>query len=162
MLSIIVATTPRGVIGKDNRLLWRIPTDLRFFKEKTMGHAMIMGRKTFESLGGPLPGRTHLVLTRDPDYAAPQGVTLLHGLEAIRPYRQGEEEVFVIGGGAIYRALMDQVEKLYITWVETDVEGDTFFPLEALKDFTEVHREETVDAASGTALAFTTYVRRKG
>lgn len=158
MLSLIVATTYEGIIGHEGKLLWRIPTDLKFFKEKTLGHKILMGRKTFESLGKPLPGREHIVLTRDEHYAAPEGVTLIHRLEEVLPYAQEEEEVFLIGGGELFRQFMPLCQRLYITWVDQVFEGDTQFPLEKLADFTEVTSWQEVDELSGIPLTFSEYV----
>ena len=119
MLSLIVAVAENGVIGKNNQLIWRIPKDLKHFKEKTMGKKMIMGRKTFESLPGLLPGREHIVITKDKNYQAPKQVTLIHSLKEINQYISSKEEVFIIGGGKIYDIFINQCEKLYITWVLT-------------------------------------------
>src|SRR5690554_1151082 len=137
MLSLMVATTKEGVIGKEGTLIWRIPTDLRYFKEKTMGKKMIMGRKTFESLPGMLPGRQHIVLTRRKDYEVPEGVMLIHDFSEVDPYMESEEEVFLIGGGEIFRHFLPLCERLYITWVKEDFEGDTFFPVEEIGNFRE-------------------------
>jgi len=160
MLSLMVATTKEGVIGKEGTLIWRIPTDLRYFKEKTMGKKMIMGRKTFESLPGMLPGRQHIVLTRRKDYEVPEGVMLIHDFSEVDPYMESEEEVFLIGGGEIFRHFLPLCERLYITWVKEDFEGDTFFPVEEIGNFREVKRETVFDETSGIELDFTVYERK--
>lgn len=160
MLSMIVATTDKGVIGKDGTLIWRIPKDLQYFKKVTMGKKMIMGRKTFESLPGVLPGRAHVVLTRNEDYEVPEGVVLLHDQREILSYKEGQEEVFIIGGGELFKAFLPHCTKLYVTYVKNDYEGDTFFPLEELRAFQEVSREEAVDEASGIDLVFTVYEKK--
>ncbi|HBT19140.1 MAG TPA: dihydrofolate reductase [Clostridiaceae bacterium] len=160
MLSMIVATTDKGVIGKDGTLIWRIPKDLQYFKKVTMGKKMIMGRKTFESLPGVLPGRAHVVLTRNENYEVPEGVTLLHDEEEILSYKEVQEEVFIIGGGELFKAFLPHCTKLYVTYVKKDYEGDTFFPLEELSAFQEVSREEAVDEASGIGLVFTVYEKK--
>ncbi len=157
MLSLIVATTKEGVIGKEGTLIWRIPIDLKYFKEKTMGKKMIMGRKTFESLPGLLPGREHIVLTRKKDFEVPEGVKLIHDFKDVAQYISSEEEVILIGGGEIYNHLMPLCKKLYITWVKKEFEGDTYFPVEEIKNFTEVSRETVYDEVSGVELDFTVY-----
>lgn len=127
MISIIVAVAKGGVIGGDNSLLWHIPEDLKRFKAITTGHPVIMGRKTWESLGRPLPGRHNVVITRDMSYAA-DGATVVHSLdEAVSLFPQ-KEEVFIIGGGEIYRQAMPLADRLYITYVCAEYEGDTVFP----------------------------------
>lgn len=131
-ISILVAASQNGVIGRDNQLLWRLPDDLKRFKQLTLGHPMIMGRKTFESIGKPLPGRTSIIITRSADYTA-EGTLVVHSLEeAIALARElDSEEAFIIGGGEIYRQAMEntRVDQLYLTLVHTDSEGDTFFEL---------------------------------
>lgn len=157
MLSLIVATTEKGVIGKEGTLIWRIPTDLRYFREQTMGKKMIMGRKTFESFPSPLPGREHIVLTRKKDYEVPEGVRLIHDFSEVDSYLESEEEVFIIGGGEIFSHFLPLCDRLYITWVKKEFEGDTFFPVEEIESFTEVKRETAFDVASGIEVDFTVY-----
>lgn len=128
-LSIIVAAAENDVIGRDNQLIWRLPNDLKHFKALTTGHTVIMGRKTYESLGRPLPNRTHIIITRNPDYRQ-EGCTVVHSLdEAISLARAaGETEAFIIGGGEIYRQAWNKADTLYLTRVHTQVEGDTSIP----------------------------------
>jgi dihydrofolate reductase len=134
-LIIVVAMSKkdRG-IGKGNRLLWHIPEDLKRFKALTLGHPIIMGRKTFDSilaiLGKPLPGRTSIVLTRDETYTPPEGTHIAHSLEeAIGLAKEGEPIEIHIGGGAeLYRQALPYIKKLYVTWIDDEVEADTFFP----------------------------------
>jgi len=159
MLSLIVATTKEGVIGKEGTLIWRIPTDLKYFKKMTMGKKMIMGRKTFESLPGILPGREHIVLTRKKDYKVPEGVKLIHDFKDVDSYIDIEEEVFIIGGGEVFTHFLPMCRKLYITWVKKDFQGDTYFPVEEIEKFTEVERETVCDEMSGLELDFTVYER---
>lgn len=130
MLSISVAVCNNNIIGGDNKLLWHIPDDLKRFKENTMGKTMIMGRKTFESLPGILPGRTHVVLTRDKSFKVDsENVIIIHSLEEIlSTYSNTEEEVFIIGGGQLYKSTIDHCQKIYLTIVNKDFEGDTYFP----------------------------------
>lgn len=126
-LSIIVARAANGVIGRDNQLLWHMKDDMAWFKKTTMNHAILMGRKTFESLPKLLPGRTHYILTGDQNYRAPEGVHIFHHPEDLLASLP-EGENFVIGGGEMYKLFFDHAEKLYITEVEKDYEGDTYFP----------------------------------
>lgn len=126
-LSVIVARARNGVIGKDNTLIWHLSDDLKRFKALTMGHPIIMGRKTFESLPKVLPGRTHYVLTGNRAYAAPEGVLLFHSPEELLAALP-EGENFLIGGEHMYRALLPQADTLYITEIEEDFEGDAYFP----------------------------------
>ncbi len=126
MISIIAALGKNRVLGKDNELLWRIPDDLKRFKELTTGHPIIMGSKTYESIGKPLPNRTNIVLTKDSDYEAP-GTIVVHSLE--EAFEKAEnEEIFVIGGGQIYALALPYADKLYLTLIDDKKEGDTFFP----------------------------------
>lgn len=127
MTSIIVAVAQNGVIGGGNQLLWHISEDLQRFKRITSGHPVIMGRKTFESLGRPLPNRHNVVITRQKDYA-PEGVTVVGSLEEALALFPPDEEVFITGGGEIYRQAMPAADKLYITIVHRAYEGDTHFP----------------------------------
>jgi len=127
MISIIVAIASNGVIGSQNRLLWHIPEDLKRFKAITSGHPVVMGRKTFESLGRPLPDRTNVVITRNDTYNA-EGAKVVGSLrEAIALFSE-TEEIFIIGGGEICAEAMPIADKLYITAVEHPYEGDTMFP----------------------------------
>jgi dihydrofolate reductase len=128
-VSLIVAVAENGVIGRNNELPWRLSADLRRFKELTMGHAIIMGRKTFESIGRPLAGRRMIVVTRQPHFEAP-GVESVNGLDAAleAAARRGEEEAFVIGGAEVFRDATARVNRLYITRVHARIEGDVFFP----------------------------------
>lgn len=128
-LSIIVALARNGTIGKDGDLPWRLSADLKRFKRITMGHHLLMGRKTFESIGRPLPGRTTVVVSRGrPELA--EGVHLVSSIEAgLELAREaGEEELFVAGGAEVFAAVLDRADRLYLTRVEAEVDGDTFFP----------------------------------
>ncbi len=128
-ISMIGAVAKNLAIGKNNRLLWHIPEDLKRFKELTNGHAIIMGSKTFESLGRPLPHRTNIVIAKDANYKA-DGCTVVHSLdEAIIEAKKNEpDEIFIIGGGSIYAQFLPRADKLYITLVDKEYEADTFFP----------------------------------
>lgn len=131
MLSIIVAIANNNLIGGNNGLLWHLPSDLKNFKKITMtsSKTMIMGRKTFESLGRVLPERKHIILTNNKDFHVDnENVTVIHDIESLKPYINSEEEYFVIGGGEIYRQLLTYSAKMYITRVFGDFQGDTYFP----------------------------------
>ncbi len=126
MVSIIVAVAKNGVIGDKNSLLWHISEDLRFFKRTTSGHPVIMGRKTYESLGRPLPNRTNVVISRTA--TAIEGCTVAHSLEEAVAMFPHDEEIFIIGGAQIYALALDIADRIYITRVEHEYEGDTSFP----------------------------------
>lgn len=136
-VSMIVAKSRNGVIGVGNKLPWSLKADLANFKKVTMGHHMIMGRKTFESLGGkPLPGRMHLVLSGTPQAATENVIWFSSVFRALKhAERQGEKEVFIIGGAQIYKACLSLVDRLYLTDVDVDVKGDTYFPTLSLKNW---------------------------
>ena len=146
MLSIIVAKAKNNVIGKDNRLLWHIPEDLKRFKSLTTGHAIIMGRKTFDSIGRVLPNRKHVVLTHNPDFKVhDENVEIVHSIDEIKKYIESDEENFVIGGAMIYNLLMPYVTKMYITEIDKNFEGDSVFPPVNLEKWKEVKRVESKD-----------------
>lgn len=129
-ISAIVAISENNAIGKDNQLPWHLPEDLKFFKRTTMGKPVLMGRKTFDSLGRPLPGRLNIVLSRG-NVALPESVLLYHSLEeGIDKLKDSDsDEVFIIGGGQIFEEAMDLIDRLYITEVHTTIEGaNAFFP----------------------------------
>lgn len=128
-ISLIAAMARNRVIGRDNRLPWRLPADLRRFKELTMGHALLVGRKTFESIGRPLPGRRMLVVSRREGYA-PGGVRVARSVqEALDLARaEGEAELFVGGGAEVYRQTLPVADRLHLTRIEEDVPGDAYFP----------------------------------
>lgn len=127
MVSIIVAIAQNGTIGDKNSLLWHIKEDMRFFRTTTSGHAVIMGRKTFESLGSkPLPKRKNIVITRaERDF---EGAFTAHSLQEAIAMAEGDEEIFIIGGAQIYAEALSVADRMYITRVERDYEGDTSFP----------------------------------
>ena len=129
MLSIIVAKSKNNVIGKNNKLIWHIPDDLKRFKTLTTGHTIIMGRKTFESIGRVLPNRIHIVLTRDKNYKINnENVQVVTNISEIDKFINDKNENFVIGGESIYKTLIDKCQKLYITQINQDFDGDAYFP----------------------------------
>jgi dihydrofolate reductase len=140
LISIIVVMAKNGVIGLDNRLPWHLPADLAHFKNVTMGKPMVMGRKTWESLPGLLPGRRHIVITRDRGYRA-DGCTLAHSLDQALEVAAGAPEVMVVGGGAIYKESLPRADRLYLTLVDAEVAGDTCFPDIDFCEWRELHRE---------------------
>ena len=146
MLSIIVAKAKNNVIGKDNKLLWHIPEDLKRFKSLTTGHTIIMGRKTFDSIGRVLPNRKHVVLTHNLDFKVhDENVEIVHSIDEIKKYIESDEENFVIGGAMIYSLLMPYVTKMYITEIDKNFEGDSVFPPVNHEKWKEVKRVESKD-----------------
>ncbi len=127
MISIIVAMSENRVIGRSGDLPWHLPADLKRFKALTTGHSIIMGRKTFDSIGRPLPNRTSIVITRNADYR-PEGIIVVDCLDEALKRSEAGKQVFIIGGGEIYRLALPRADRLYITMVHAMVEGDTFFP----------------------------------
>lgn len=129
-ISLIAALAENNIIGKENDLVWRLPDDFRRFKTLTSGHYILMGRKTFESLGKPLPNRTHLVITRNTEYKVPEGHYVFDSVEDafIFSQKMGVDHLYVIGGGEIYRQTLPLADELVLTEVQTNPEGDTKFP----------------------------------
>jgi dihydrofolate reductase len=142
LVSVIVATAKNNVIGKDNQIPWYLPADLAYFKRTTLDHHIIMGRNCFRSIGRPLPKRTNIVVTRDPFFRA-DGVLVAHSVEEAlgMAFDNGEHEAFIIGGGAIYRETQDLWDKIYLTEVDLEVEGDVFFPEINPSEWYETWRE---------------------
>jgi dihydrofolate reductase len=160
-LSLIVAFAENGVIGRRGELPWRLSADLQRFKSLTMGHAVLMGRKTFQSIGRPLSGRRMIVVTRQDDYRA-EGVEVVHSLKegCRRAAEQGETEVFVIGGAEIFRAALPNADQLYLTRVHATIDGDTFFPPLDSKTWRLVSSEpHAADAKNEYATTFEIYER---
>lgn len=142
MISFIVAMDKNHIIGKDNQLPWHLPADLAFFKRVTMSHPIIMGRKTHESIGRALPGRENIILTRDPSYTA-DGCFIIHSVDEIKAIEQTKnEELFVIGGAEIFKETFKIADRLYITLIDEEFEGDTYFPDFDHKDWTVVSKEK--------------------
>jgi len=145
LISIIVAMAKNRVIGNKGQLPWQLPEDLRRFKELTMGQTLLMGRKTFESIGGPLPGRKIIVLSRNPSYRA-AGCTMAGDLKSGIASADGDE-LFICGGGEIYRQALPLAERIYLTELEHEVVGDTFFPEIPIGRFKEVRSQLLVEGA---------------
>jgi dihydrofolate reductase len=163
--SIIVAMASNKVIGSHNKLPWHMPADMRHFKETTKGHPVIMGRKTFESIGSkPLADRTNIILTRKQHDSSPAGCYLAYDLkEAFQKAADtGSKEVFVAGGSQIYAQALPMVDTLYITEIHAEVKGDTYFPDFDMEGWEEVSREEhKADTHHPYAYAFVKYVRKQ-
>ena len=157
-LTLIAAVAANGVIGRDGTLPWRLSADLKRFKALTMGHPVIMGRKTWESLGRPLPGRLNIVITRNPDYR-PEGASVAASLDAALALAADAAEVFVIGGEEIYRIALSRADRLQLTEIQQDFAGDARFPELDRSGWLTVTRERHLDA-SGLPYAFATYERR--
>lgn len=162
MLSIIVAKAKNNIIGKDNEMLWKIPEDLKRFRERTTGHTIIMGRKTFESIGGILPDRKHIILSRNPDFNIDSDyVKVVHSLLEIQEYIESEEENFVIGGAIIYNLLMPYATKMYVTQIDKNFEGDALFPRIKEDEWKEETREKGKEENNNDFnYEFITYVRK--
>ncbi len=154
-LSLIVATDQENGIGKDNQLLWRLPNDLKFFKKVTSGHSIIMGRKTYESVGKPLPNRRNIVISRQADLKI-EGVEVFDSLENAINACKTEDEYFVIGGGEIYRQALTKADQIYLTKVDVTLNADTYFPdLEASKwkvEWKQKHQKDEKHAYDYTFL----------
>ena len=140
MISIIVALAENRVIGVNNTLPWRLPNDLKHFRHLTTGHAIILGRKNYESIGKPLPERTNIVITRNHDFRA-DGCLIAHSLDAALALVNNDPEIFVIGGAEIYRAALARTDRLYLTRVHAAIAGDTHFPEFDETEWREISRE---------------------
>jgi dihydrofolate reductase len=163
-IALIVAMADNRTIGRDGGLPWRIPADLKFFKAKTMGKPIVMGRRTFESIGRPLPGRPNIVVTRS-GAEFPEGVDVAPDVEgalsvaAQRARDCGADEIMIIGGAALYDALLPRADRIYLTEIHEAVEGDTFFPDFDKAEWQEVEREDRDDIHSAR-VSFVTLDRR--
>ncbi len=162
MLSIIVAISDNNVIGKDNKLLWHIPEDMKRFKRLTTGHVIIMGRKTFESLPNILPNRKHIVLTRDTSYKVNnENVEIVNDIDGIEKYINDKEEHFVIGGAIIYSQLLKKSNKIYMTKVHKVYEGDAYFPKLSEEEWKIVEEEKGINNEENPYdYDFITYIRK--
>lgn len=163
MIALIVAASENNVIGRDGKLPWHLPDDLKFFKDMTSGHPLIMGRKTFESLPGVLPNRRHIIVTRDREYNA-EGAEEASSLdEAIMFAKQDNAtgQIYIIGGGEIFAQAMEVADVIYLTRVHAEVEGDVFFPEIDMEQWEETDRKEhATDERHAYAFTFLTYKRK--
>jgi dihydrofolate reductase len=158
VVSLLVAVARNRVIGRDNGLPWHLPDDLKRFKTLTLGHAVVMGRRTYESIGRPLPGRENIVVTRQAGYAAP-GCRVAHSLEAALSAAAGAKRVFVIGGADIFALALPLATRLDMTEIDADIEGDVAFPVWDRSEWREVSREPGA-GAQGLRYDFVVYERR--
>jgi dihydrofolate reductase len=142
MISIISALAKNRVIGKRNALPWYLPADLKHFKENTVNKVIVMGLNTFKSVGGrPLPNRKNIVLTDDQNYQAPEGVTVAHSIDEVLEITKNDPELMVSGGAMVYKQFLPLADKLYLTFINHDFEGDIFFPEFNMDEWQEVSRE---------------------
>lgn len=161
VLSIIVAASQNRVIGRENSLIWHLPEDLKHFKELTISHTVIMGRRTYESIGRALPQRRNIVISRNPLYRA-EGCEVVSSIEEALKAAGQEGEVFVIGGGTIFRQVWERADRLYITYVHTVVQGDTFLPEIDLSQWEMVERNDfNADEKNEFDYSFVVYNRKK-
>ncbi len=162
MLSIIVAKASNNVIGKNNALIWHLPEDLKRFKQLTTGHTIIMGRKTFESLGRILPNRKHVILCNDAEMnIEDERVEILEDISMLDKYINSDEENFIIGGATIYKLLMPYANKMYITEIHQEFEGDVSFPEINMEEWkVEQIEEGPEDGENNFSYQYVTYVRK--
>ena len=162
MLSIIVAKASNNVIGKDNSLIWHLPEDLKRFKSLTTGHTIIMGRRTFESLGRVLPNRKHVILCNDMEMdIKDENIEILEDISMLDKYINSEEENFIIGGATIYRLLMPYANKMYITEIDQEFEGDVSFPEINKEEWDIIETEKGLkDEKNPYDYNYVTYVRK--
>jgi dihydrofolate reductase len=159
VISLIVAASTNNVIGVKGDLPWRLSADLKRFKALTMGKPIVMGRKTYESIGRPLPGRQNIVITRQDRYA-PEGCTVVQSVDAALAAAADAQEVMIIGGGHIYAAFMPMADRIYLTRVEANIEGDTYLPEIDLAEWREVSRQaQPADADNDHDVVFIEYAR---
>ena len=141
MISIIAALGNNNVIGLNNSLPWRLPADLKYFKENTLGKTIVMGLKTFQSVGAkPLPGRKNIILNNDEEYRAPENCLIAKSIEELLEMTKNEKEVMICGGASVYKQFLPLASKLYITYIYGDFRGDTYFPEINLKEWKEAKR----------------------
>lgn len=157
-LSVIAAVADNGVIGRDNTLPWHLPEDLKRFKALTMGHHILMGRKTYESLRRLLPGRTTVIISRNPQYQI-TGALVADSLSRALELCGDDEEVFVIGGNELYKTALPLADKLYLTRIHQDFSGDAYFPDFETAQWQEVENTSHTSAA-GLPYSFVTYIKR--
>lgn len=161
VLSAIAAAAENRVIGKDNKMPWHLPADLKHFKTLTTGHPVLMGRRTFASLGKPLPNRTNIIMTRDANYSAPDCIIVNSVETAVSIANELDmDEIFVIGGAEVYRQLLPQIQRIYLTEIHQQFAGDAFFPELNKDEWHEVSREKhTADENNAYDYSFVVYER---
>jgi len=159
-ISLIAALARNRVIGIQNRLPWKLSDDLKHFKALTLGHHILMGRKTYESIGRPLPGRTTVIISRA-GFPAPEGCIVAHSVEEAIAACEADEEIFFVGGADLYRQALLLVDRLYLTEIQADVEGDAWFPEFDWAQWHEVSRDRRTEEASGLEYHFVVYDRSR-
>jgi dihydrofolate reductase len=160
IISVIAALSTHHVIGKNNQLPWHLPADLAHFKAATLGKSILMGRKTYESIGKPLPGRRNIVISRQLDFQA-KGSEVAHSFDEALALAGPAEEVMVIGGSQLFKETLPRADQLYLTWVHGEVEGDSYFPPLDLTEWEETSREERdSDEKNRYALSFVSLARK--
>lgn len=160
-IALIVATDQQSLIGKDNDLPWSISADLQYFKKVTMGKPLIMGRNTHESIGRPLPGRQNIIVTKNHCYQA-EGCTVVHSTQAALSVAKEADEVMIMGGASLYTQLLPQADKLYLTLVHANLEGDTWFPEWYSDQWQQRSREDHLaDSKNEYPYSFIVYERKK-
>ena len=158
-ISVIAAMSQNRVIGRDGSLPWHLPTDLARFKSITTGHTVIMGRKTYESVGKPLPNRRTIIITRNNDYQC-AGVFIAHSLDEALDHAAHEDEIFILGGETVYRIALPRADRLYLTIIHATIEGDTYFPNLDFDDWKLVEDERhEIDERHAYAFSFRRYER---
>jgi len=157
-ITVIAARARNGVIGRNNEMPWKIPGEQAQFKRITMGHAIVMGRKTWESIGQPLPGRRNIVITRNPQFLA-AGAEVVASLDEALALTGAAEEVFVIGGGELYVEAMPRANRMLLSEIDAEVEGDTFFPHFDRRQWRETCREYHPPASENFGYSLVTYER---
>lgn len=160
MISIIAAMAENRAIGINNSLPWHLPADLRHFRQLTIGHHVIMGRRNYESIGKPLPDRHNIVVTRNPEYRAP-GCQVKNSLEKALRDIQNDPEIFIIGGAEIYRQALSVADRIYLTLVHAEINGDIYFPEFDMRDWKETIRtRHEADERNSYPYSFVTYDRK--
>ncbi len=161
-IALIAAMTDDRVIGIENRLPWKLPADMKWFRKHTLGKPIVMGRKTFESFGAkPLPERRNIVITRDPDYRA-EGALVVHSVDEALQAAGDAEEVMIIGGASFYEQMLPRADRLYLTFVHANLEGDAWFPAFDPADWQEVYREDRpADAKNPHDISFVILERKR-
>ena len=138
IISFVVAMSKNRVIGKDNSIPWNMPADFKHMRELTIGKPLIMGRKTHESIGKPLPNRTNIILTRDKNYKS-EGCTVVHSVEDALNAAEGAKEAIIFGGEDIYKLFLSKADKMYLTIIDAEIDGDTYFPEFKLANWEEIY-----------------------
>jgi dihydrofolate reductase len=161
MITIIAAAAENEVLGKDNELVWHLPDDFKRFKELTTGHHIIMGRKTFETFPKPLPNRTHIIISRQSDYRTEGGI-VVNSMDEALEIAKNDVQPFIIGGGEIYAIGMDYADKIELTRIHADFEGDTFFPKINEKEWELVEEHfHPADEKHAQSFTYLTYLKKK-